>query len=63
MEKEILEILREIRDTLHVIEKNTERISNPISSIDGKIVNEILKDRGFKFTTDYSAFNTGGEEC
>lgn len=52
MEKEILEILREIRDTLHVIEKNTERISNPISSIDGKIVNEILKDRGFKFTTD-----------
>lgn len=52
MEKGILEILREIRDVLHVIEKNTEHISNPISSIDGKKVNEILKDRGFKFPTD-----------
>ena len=41
MEKELLEILQEIRDALRVIEKNTERISNPISSIDGKKVNEI----------------------
>lgn len=52
MEKEILEILQEIKDTLHVIENNTERISNPISSIDGKKVNEILKSRGFKFPAD-----------
>ena len=52
MEKEILEILREIRDTLHVIENNTERVSNQILSIDGNQVNEILKDRGFKFPTD-----------
>lgn len=63
MEKELLEILQEIRDTLRIIEKNTERISNPISSIDGKKVNEIFKSRGFKFPNDYSAFNTGGEEC
>lgn len=52
MEKELLEILQEIRDALRVIEKNTERISNPISSIDGKKVNEILKSRGFKFPAD-----------
>lgn len=52
MEEEILEILREIRDTLHVIEKNTERIRNPILTLDGKQVNENLKDRGFKFPTD-----------
>lgn len=52
MVAEILEVLKEIRDALHVIEKNTEHISNPILTLDGKHVNEIIEDRGFKFPTD-----------
>lgn len=55
MEGEILKTLREIRDTLYVIEKNIkniERINVPVLPLCEKQANENLENRGFKFPTD-----------
>lgn len=51
-EKELLEVLSEIRDTLHVIAGNTERLLDSNLKINGVNVNKASGKEKITFPTD-----------